>query len=1676
MRDCEFDSRIGELQRRIVDLQQRAIQTQLQGDVLVETLEQMRVDLDALAGAEQTFRQQNEELTAACRAAEKVAGDLARERDLFRAIAEHTHTHLAYLDADFSFVWVNPAYAQGSGRSEEELVGQNHFELFPDPENQAIFEQVRRTGHPVRFAAKPFEYADQPERGTTYWDWALVPVNDDSGQIQGLVLSLLDVTERKRAEESLEEQNQFILNVFESLAHPFYVLDANDYTVMMSNSATRRSEVSETVTCYALTHGRTTPCDDDAELCPLEEIKRTRKPVVVEHAHLGHEGDSRIFEVHGHPILDSGGNVTQIIEYALDITERKGIEEALEASKERYRLLVETMAEGLAVIGKIGEITYVNEKFCEMLGYSRDELIGRKLLEVVDSEREEMHQNEFLKRRRGESNVYETTLQQRDGEKLPVILSESPLSDRDGSFNGFFGVFTDITAYKQAQAALQRERDFISAILDTAGALVVVLDRQGRIVRFNRACEDMTGYSFHEVAGKFFWDLFVIPEEVEPVKTVFKELQAGQFRNKHENYWVTRGGKRRLIAWSNSALLDDLGAAEYIIGTGIDITERRQTQEALREALHQSQQREAEISALLEGARAVLRYRNFETAARSIFDSCKHLTGATGGYVAFLADDGVENELLFLDSGGAECTVDPTLPMPIRGLREEAYRTGKTVFENNFHKSEWVRFLPKGHLKLENVLFAPLVINGIAAGLLGLANKPGGFTESDARIASGFSELAAIALLNSRALESLENSEARFRSVAQSASEAIITINRSGNIVFWNRAAVTLFGYSEDEVRGRPLTFLMPEHFRAAHQKGVERFLSTGKPRILGKLVEMVGLGKDGSEFPIELSVATWKTGEEVFFSGIIRDIAERKRAEEALRRSERELRVRNQINRIFLTYPDERMYSEVLKVIQQTLESEFGTFGYFDENGSFVAPALSRQIFWEKCEVPEKEIIFQKGTFSGIWARAIQERKTLISNDGPFDTPEGHIPIRNTMVTPVIFRGEVISAIHVANKSDGYDTEDREMIETIADKIAPVLYARLQRDRQNKARERAQERLHFQAQLLDSVRESVVATDLEGRVTFWGKGAEALYGFRAGEVLGEPLMSVVEPHNTAKAEARLQQVLETGSWSGQYVQRNKDGTSFWAETFISLVADEQGQPCGLIGIDRDITDRVRAEQEIRSLAKFPSENCNPVLRISQDGTILYANEASRPLLTAWTRQVGQKLPDAWQNSANDAISSGESRTAEVNFEDRIFSVDLAPITEGGYVNLYCRDITERVRAEKRAEERTRELSTLLEISRHVALTLELEPLLDLILDQLRAVVDYDKAIIFKFENKILTALAQRGTSPQEDVLELTIPVEDAGLAHRMVFSQERIIIPDIQDDTPLARAFHDVPDRRFEAIYSRTRSWMGVPLTIKDQTTGILTLQHSEPDHFSPNQVELVLGFANQAAVAIENTRLYEQAQELAAIEERQRLARDLHDAVSQTLFSASLAAEVLPRLWERQPDEGRRCLKEIQQLTRGALAEMRTLLLELRPAALLEIGLADLLSQLVEAASSRARIPIALDVEGQGLLAPEVQVNLYRIAQEGLNNMVKHAGARQAAVSLRFSPRIPAETGGGQAEKVELRIEDDGTGFDLDGVPADCLGLRIMTERAKGIGAAIGIDSQIGHGTQLAVVWPEA
>ena len=211
-----------------------------------------------------------------------------------------------------------------------------------------------------------------------------------------------------------------------------------------------------------------------------------------------------------------------------------------------------------------------------------------------------------------------------------------------------------------------------------------------------------------------------------------------------------------------------------------------------------------------------------------------------------------------------------------------------------------------------------------------------------------------------------------------------------------------------------------------------------------------------------------------------------------------------------------------------------------------------------------------------------------------------------------------------------------------------------------------------------------------------------------------------------------------------------------------------------------------------------------------------------------------------------------------------------------------------------------------------------------------------------------------------------------------------------------------------------------------------------------------------------VAQAKLITQAQETAVFEERSRIARDLHDSVTQTIYSATLIAEVLPQVWERNPEEGARNLTKLRQLVRGALAEMRTLLFELRPSALAKAGLGTLLPQLADAFTGRTRIPVEVIVNDNNNLPPDVKIAIYRISQEAFNNISNHADATEVSLHLNQND-----------DNVQLTIQDNGRGFDVTTISQERMGIAIMRERAETIHAQFDLTSQEGGGTKLQLNW---
>ncbi len=376
-------------------------------------------------------------------------------------------------------------------------------------------------------------------------------------------------------------------------------------------------------------------------------------------------------------------------------------------------------------------------------------------------------------------------------------------------------------------------------------------------------------------------------------------------------------------------------------------------------------------------------------------------------------------------------------------------------------------------------------------------------------------------------------------------------------------------------------------------------------------------------------------------------------------------------------------------------------------------------------------------------------------------------------------------------------------------------------------------------------------------------------------------------------------------------------------------------------------------------------------------------------------------------------------------------------------------------RTEQQVTERTHELMSIIAVQQALASHLQANEVLQLIADESRRLTHTDLSALFLPDDEGLALAVMSSAYPVDIQPGYRMSKTDSVTGRAFVTGE----VQRVADTRTAAVRFDPAATQQ-----AHVKSILSIPLMSDGQAVGVLSVGNREGKPLGEEEERLLTLFVPSAVIALRNVRLYEQARETAAAAERGRLARDLHDAVTQTLFSASLTAEVLPRIWQRDPNEGMKRLEKLRELTRGALAEMRTLLLELRPTALTETPLYDLLRQLAEGIAGRTRIHIEVQVNNRCALPADMQIALYRIAQEALNNVAKHSNASQASVVLSFEPR-----------QIQLQVRDNGCGFDPATTSTRQLGLRIMSERAEAIRASLRVDTAIGAGTTVTVVCEE-
>lgn len=731
-----------------------------------------------------------------------------------------------------------------------------------------------------------------------------------------------------------------------------------------------------------------------------------------------------------------------------------------------------------------------------------------------------------------------------------------------------------------------------------------------------------------------------------------------------------------------------------------------------------------ELLTLLKGLRALPDSADLSQTARAVFDLCKHLLGATAGYVALRNSDETPDEVLFLDSGGRSCQIDPSLSMPRLGLRAKACHSGKTIYVNSFSNSEWQPSMPAGHMALDNVLFAPLMLDRKAVGILGLANKPGGFNDHDARMAGAFGEMAAVALRNSRNLQALQDSEEWHRGLIETAQEGIWVIDRGSKISFVNTKMTEMLGYALDEMKGKSLFDFMDEEAKAEAEQYLER-----RRQGVREEHDFRFRRRDGSDLWARLATNPIldKAGNYSGALAMVADITDRKRMERVLlRRIEESLAetpkaahdigmediptlVHRETHQVELELQNEELRSTWLRLEQSRDKYQdlydFAPIGYvtMDKDAVIVEASVASS---ELLGVAKQSLVKMKLTH--FVAPESQDvfyacRRTLIKT---LVRQNCELAMFKEDGTPFYVR----LTIAASPQPDGNMNRCRAALIDITE-----------RKRVEEALAASEERYRV---IVETANEAIWLLDENMIISYVNPKMAQMLGYAPEQIVGESPLTFMDAEWQKSSLEYLEQRRKGVSDRHEGRLQRKDGTRIDILVSATPLLDTSGRYKGQVSIYLDITERKRAEEAIQeSENRFRTvfENSPTGISIARDGITLLVNQACLRLFgydavselegTSWLDRIAPHCRDEMAERSGlmgqgKHISSG-LETAGLKKDGSLLPLyaEVADIEfpEGKAQAVFFTDITQVKEAEEETKRNLEKLASALEKTIHVA-------------------------------------------------------------------------------------------------------------------------------------------------------------------------------------------------------------------------------------------------------------------------------------------------------------------------------------------------------------------------------------
>jgi len=896
--------------------------------------------------------------------------------------------------------------------------------------------------------------------------------------------------------------------------------------------------------------------------------------------------------------------------------------------------------------------------------------------------------------------------------------------------------------------------------------------------------------------------------------------------------------------------------------------------------------------------------------------------------------------------------------------------------------------------------------------------------------------------------------EERFRTLFDFAPEGVLVIDFD-KLVFddVNERAAELFGYTRDELikispvdvsapvqpDGRPAIEVIEEVIQSA--------MAGGSPRLEAWYVR-----SSGEEFPVDVQVVKLPEADRNLVRVSFTDITERKQAEEAYR---------------------------VLA------EGSLQALIIFQDGRIIFANPAAEDITGYRV----KELLDMKNPI-----------QTLIHPDDlPFIMERINMRARGEVVPPLA----VYRTVNKSGQTRWMDSYTQQ-IEIGGKPATHSVYIDITERKQ--AEDELRLAKEYAENLIETANAMVIVLDIDGNITVFNKAAEEITGYSRSELLNRNWFEVVVPKERfPEVWAEFERLL-TGNFPKNLENPiiTKSGEERYFVWKNSELKDD-GAIIGIISFGIDITEQKKADEQLERISQEDNKRRQELEKLQEISRSMRQAERSSSLLQVFTKEVQDfcqsdvtssilfKAPKELitcyaseskkklSKKKSEAITKALLKPKNGNLAAKIpgfESILILPLQSSDTVYgavmvaskaramispeiqnmlnaiadmagtaLHRIDILETL--EERIERRTHDLVVQYNLSTIISENWQLQDLLELSLVLTLETVKADRGIIYMINGKDSTGLKpviQRGFGRDFQVEDGNLPDDELAW---MVFKQQKSLMLEKLEDNSGYAAFNGMT------------SYAGIPIMIRGDVHGVFSLFSSEKGVFGSDEMVLLASIADQLAIGIENSILFKQSRENAALEERHRLARNLHDSVSQLLYSLTLMAGTTKKLLERESDLDivKKSVGRFGDTAHQALKEMRLLLYELRPAELDIKGLVSALQHRIEMVEERLGMKVAIQARGLPELPNNIEDTLYHIALEALNNIVKHSESTTANIKLTK-----------KKGNIVMEILDNGKGFDMNQTHRG-LGLRNMRERGQMLGGKVVIDSTPGEGTHISV-----